>query len=218
MVRLLIYIKHHLTFVWQIVEFFNSLFYRIRYFKKQKKIIPVVIKEFNLEGFRFDVLQENDLLELQSFIQRQAPVRLKYFKPHDFDINSLLKIHKNPAFLMMGAFDGSRMVGYFFLRFFWNRKCFVGRLIDEPFEGKGIGRVMNSIMYNIGWQMGFRVMSTISKNNSMVMKSHARNPHLRILKELDNDYLLVEFVREEKRSQRSEVRSRKTEIRGQKSG
>lgn len=95
---------------------------------------------------------------------------------------------------MMGVFDGPRMLGYFFLRCFWNRKCFVGRLIDEPYEGKGIGRVMNSIMYNIGWRSGFRVLSTISKNNHLVMKSHASNPLMVVLKELDNDFLFVEFI------------------------
>lgn len=96
---------------------------------------------------------------------------------------------------MMGVFDKKRLVGYFFLRCFWNRKCFVGRLIDEPYEGKGIGRVMNHIMYNIGWNAGFRVLSTISKKNHLVMKSHANNPSMVVLKELDNDYLLVEFVK-----------------------
>lgn len=85
-------------------------------------------------------------------------------------------------------------MGYFFLRFFWNRKCFVGRLIDEPCEGKGIGRAMNNIMYNIGWRMGFRVMSTISKNNHLVMRSHANNHRMVVLKELADDYLFVEFV------------------------
>jgi hypothetical protein len=69
----------------------------------------------------------------------------------------------------------------------------VGRLIDEPYEGKGIGRVMNSIMYNAGWSSGFRVLSTISRNNHWVMKSHANNSTMVILKELDNDFLFVEF-------------------------
>jgi hypothetical protein len=106
----------------------------------------------------------------------------------------IIAVYPNPAFLMMGVFDGSRLAGYFFLRCFWNKKCFVGRLVDAPYEGKGLGRAMNGILYPIAWQMGFRCLSTISKNNRDVMRSHAGNPAMRVLKELADDYLLVEFV------------------------
>ena len=95
---------------------------------------------------------------------------------------------------MMGVFKDNEIAGYFFLRCFWNRKCFVGRLIDESHEGQGIGRVMNSIMYNSAWKSNFRCLSTISKNNFSVMRSHANNKTMKILRELENDYLLVEFT------------------------
>jgi len=56
---------------------------------------------------------------------------------------------------------------------------------------------MNNIMYNTAWRSGFRCLSTISKNNKLVMRSHANNKALKVLKTLPNDYLLVEFVRPE---------------------
>jgi hypothetical protein len=96
---------------------------------------------------------------------------------------------------MMGVFEKDKLVGYFFLRCFWNRKCFVGRLIDYNYRGKGIGWIMNNIMYNVAWDSGFRCLSTISRNNKAVMTAHSRNPAMIILKELQNDYMLVEFVR-----------------------
>lgn len=102
-------------------------------------------------------------------------------------------MHADPAFLMFGAYSEQGMVGYFFLRCFWNRKCFVGRLIDEPFEGQGIGRVMNQIMYHTAWWSGFRCMTTVSKHNNAIMRSHERNPHARFRQPLPNDYLLIEF-------------------------
>lgn len=194
LVRLLIYIKHHFTFLWRFVEGLNSLLYRLLYLKRQQKVVPAVLRESGLPGFTFRVLQQSDLPSLEALIAKQEPGRLAWFKPHGFDGKSLHKAWRNPAFLMMGAFDGPLLVGYFFLRFFWNRKCFVGRLIDQPYEGKGIGRNMNNIMYHIGWRMGFRVLSTISKNNHLVMRSHANNPLMKVLKELDNDFLFVEFV------------------------
>jgi len=193
-VRILLYIKHHLSFLWQLIEWLNAFLFRKLHGQRFKSVVPEVIHDYGLPGFLFQKLAANDLSALQSLIKKQATGRLDYFKPHGFDEKSLQKAYKNPSFLMMGAFDGPHLVGYFFLRCFWNRKCFVGRLIDQPYEGKGIGRVMNSIMYNIGWRSGFRVLSTISKNNHLVMKSHANNPLMVVLKELDNDFLFVEFV------------------------
>jgi RimJ/RimL family protein N-acetyltransferase len=101
---------------------------------------------------------------------------------------------------MMGAFDGERMIGYFFLRFFANKKCFVGRIIDKDYRGKGVGLTMNKIMYETAWGMFFRCYSTISNNNKAVIKAHAKNSSMKIRKELANDYLLVEFIREKNQS------------------
>ncbi len=95
----------------------------------------------------------------------------------------------------MMAFKDDELVGYFFLRFFMNRKCFVGRLIDKSYRGQGIGLVMNDIMYETAWSMNFRCLSTISKNNIAVMKAHSKNPSAKIIKELQDNYLLVEFVK-----------------------
>lgn len=200
LVRILIYIKHHLSFIWQLIEGLNAFLFQVLHGRRFKSVVSEVIQDFGLTGYTFRQLDANDLPALHSLINKQASGRLDYFKPHGFDEKSLQKAYKNPSFLMMGAFEGPQLVGYFFLRCFWNRKCFVGRLIDQPYEGKGIGRVMNSIMYNIGWRSGFRVLSTISKNNHLVMKSHANNQLMVVLKELDNDFLFVEFVEKKEKT------------------
>lgn len=193
-VRMLLYVKHHFYYIWQLIEYLNSFLFKLLHGRKFNSLVSSVIQSFDLPGFSFRQLEATELNVLQSLIKKQAPGRLDYFNPHKFDERSLIKAFKNPSFIMMGAFNGPELVGYFFLRCFWNHKCFVGRLIDQPFEGKGIGSVMNSIMYNIGWLSGFRVLSTISRNNQMIMKSHIKNPHMIVLKELDNDFIFVEFV------------------------
>jgi GNAT superfamily N-acetyltransferase len=71
----------------------------------------------------------------------------------------------------------------------------VGRLTDKDYRGIGIGKAMNRIMYETAWRMGFRCLSTISRNNTLVMKAHAENRNMVVLKELAGDYMLVEFVR-----------------------
>lgn len=195
LIRFLIYIKHHLQFLWLVIDSFNGLLFKFLYGKKIHTELNKAIAGFTIYSFSFRTLIASDLSELTNLILNQKEGRLAYFKPHGYDLKALRKVFKNPAFIMMGAFEGEKLVGYFFLRCFSNKKCFVGRLIDEPYEGRGIGRVMNNIMYHAGWDAGFRVLSTISKDNKWVMRSHANNSTMKVLRELDNNFLLVEFMK-----------------------
>ncbi len=190
----LIYLKHHVPFIWKMVEVLNAFLFRLLYGKRIRQVSDEVIARADLPGYVFRRLVKNDLPELERLLGSQPAARVAFFKPHGFCRKSLETVYANPAFLMMGVFDGSRLAGYFFLRCFWNKKCFVGRLVDAPYEGKGLGRAMNGILYPIAWQMGFRCLSTISKNNRDVMRSHAGNPAMRVVKELTGGYMLVEFV------------------------
>lgn len=196
MEKVLIYIKHHLGFLWRIVEWVNGSIFFLLFNSKMQKVLQEVISEFISHPIAYRVLIESDAQELANLINSQEAEDLKYFNPHGFDKVSLRKQFKNPAFLMLGSFDGNILIGYFFLRFFANKKCFVGRIIDRPYRGIGIGAVMNRIMYETAWRMGFRCLSTISKNNQLVISAHAKNPSMKVLSELPEDYLLVEFVRE----------------------
>jgi len=194
MTRILLFIKHNLPFVWLFVEWLNTLLFRWLHGDKLQQRAQACFQEFTLDGVQFRMVQPDDLVRLHDLLHRQEPTRLEYFRPHPFGMNDLKKANRNPAFLMFGAFQEDIMVGYFFLRCFWNRKCFVGRLIDQPFERQGIGRVMNQIMYHTAWRSGFRCFTTVSRNNALVMRSHANNPTARVLKELAGNFLLVEFV------------------------
>jgi GNAT superfamily N-acetyltransferase len=211
MERILIFIKHHFVFLWKIIEWGNGLIFFLFYKSRLEKVLLGVFNESAIPPFSYRRLFLSDAGLLHGLIQVQEVSDLEYFRPHGFDLISVRRQFKNRSFLIMGAFDGGKMVGYFFLRFFANRKCFVGRLIDKDYRGKGIGSVMNSIMYETAWRMGFRCLSTISQNNTAVMRTHAKNPTMIVIKELQNDYLLVEFIRE---AQSGELRasSEKTSI------
>lgn len=195
MERFLIFIKHHLSFLWRIIEWVNGLLFSLFFKPRMEKILAEVFNEFTSADFLFRKLKQADTESLYNLITSQPASDLTYFKPHSFDLKSLQSQVKKPSFLMMGAFEGNKIVGYFFLRFFFNRKCFVGRLINKDHRGKGIGLIMNKIMYETAWRMKFRCQSTISKNNAAVMKAHARNLNMVVIKELRNNYLLVEFLK-----------------------
>ena len=195
MERIMLFIKHHLKLLWDIIELVNGLIFSALYGSRLERVLTEIFKEQSQPQFIFRKITFFDLSHLYDFLNSQDPVDIKYFNPHKFDKPTLERLLKNPYFLMMGVFDGKKLAGYFFLRFFVNRKCFVGRLIDKPYRGKGIGLTMNKIMYETAWRMGFRCLSTISRKNSLVMKAHAGNTNMVVLKELGDDYMLVEFVR-----------------------
>ncbi len=195
MEKILLLIKHHIAFLWRIIERINSVIFNLVYKSRLDQLLPVIFSEFPDKHYTYRQLGEADIESLYDLIRGQDTNDLKYFNPHGFDLSSLRKQLSNSSFLMMGAFDGETMAGYFFLRFFLNRKCFVGRLIDKNYRGKGIGLVMNKIMYETAWRMNFHCLSTISRNNALVMRAHSKNPSMVVLKDLPNDYLLVEFIR-----------------------
>lgn len=198
---ILIFIKHHFAFLWKVIEWSNGILFLIFYKAQMEKVLPEVFDELATPPFAYRKLDIKDAGLLYNLIHAQETSDLEYFHPHGFDFNSVRKQFKNRSFLMMGAFDGAKIAGYFFLRFFVNKKCFVGRLIDKDHRGKGIGHVMNNIMYETAWRMRFHCLSTISRNNSLVMRAHSKNPQMVVLKELQNDYLLVEFVAQAKISE-----------------
>ena len=192
--RILLFIKHRIPWLWIGIDWLNARLYGILHQKNMAQKAERAFYQFKLAGFEFRPLVKFDLYDLKALLERQKSERLEYFRPHGFDYASLKKMHANPAFLMFGVFTGQRMIGYFFLRCFWNWKCFVGRLIDEPYEGKGVGHVMNEIMYNTAWWSGFRCFTSISRDNKWIMRAHAKNPHAKFISDLANGYQLVEFL------------------------
>ena len=193
MEKILIFIKHHFSFLWRLIEWGNSLVFSLLFRQRLERMLPLQFQAARESNFSYRRLQSSDAEELYNLICSQDPGDLEYFSPHAFDLRSIKKQFRKRSFLMMGAFDGGTLVGYFFLRFFANKKCFVGRIIDKNYRGKGIGNEMNRIMYGCAWSMGFRCLSTMSKHNHAVIQAHARNATMVVLKELKNDYILVEF-------------------------
>ncbi len=195
MEQLLIFIKHHFNFLWKVIEWGNGFIFCMLYQKRIEKVLPGVFESFAEAPYSYRRLRMSDAESLSGLMDRQDDSDLKYFRPHEFNLTLVRKQCKKCSFLMMGVFEQEKMIGYFFLRFFANRKCFVGRLIDKDYRGIGIGNVMNKIMYETAWRMGFRCLSTISRHNTAIMKAHAKNQKMQVIKELQNDYLLVEFIR-----------------------
>ncbi|MDD4747587.1 MAG: hypothetical protein PHW19_09925 [Salinivirgaceae bacterium] len=193
MVKLLLFIKHNFKFLWNFIEFINNWLFAALHEKRLLTNLKSVINH-QKSLYNIRLLVQADLTDFKHLIDAQDPNRLEFFKPHGFDEKSIRKAIRNRSLLLMGVFQDQKLLGYFFLRCFWNKKCFVGRLVDQNSEGKGIGKIMNQIMYQTAWKSNFRCLSTISKNNKLVMDAHAENKSMVIRKELSNNYLFVEFL------------------------
>lgn len=208
MIGLLLKIKHRMPVLWRGIEHVNALLFVLLHGREVMANARACLDRYRLEGVAFRLLTPADSADVSAFLARQPSERTAYFKPHGFDLGSVSRQAKTPTFVMFGAFRGDELVGYFFLRCFWNRRAFVGRIIDPAHEGKGIGRVMNSILYNTAWDSGFQCMTTISRHNHAVVRSHANNPSSHVLGDLPDDYMLVEMVRPDGQATGVPVRDR----------
>jgi len=156
------------------------------------------MKLANESALHFRFLTSADQAALLQLLYSLESELSGYFEPHDFTYEAIRKQLKNRAFFMMGAFSQQTLVGYFFIRAGINKQCFVGRMIHKDYRSQGIGRKMNQIMYHSSWDVRFRVFATLSPNNKLVMQSHKSNSGMRVLKELPDNYQLVEFVKQHK--------------------
>lgn len=194
MINLLLKIKHHVPFLWRAIEHVNIVLFLLLHGKRVASKSQDCLALYQLAGFTFRKLQAEDISALSAFLTRQPEERVEFFRPHGFDLESVAHKAQDPSFLMFGAFREQELVGYFFLRCFWNRKSFIGRILDKDWEGKGIGRTMNLILYNTAWNSRFQCLTTISKDNIAVIRSHANNPSSFVVRNLANGYMLIEMV------------------------
>ncbi len=190
---LFIFIKHHFSFLWRLIEDVNGMLFKLRYHDVDV-IAKDVLNGIQLEHFRFGLVTESDIPYLCTFLNRQTDGYIKHFKPHDFDAATLYHLLYNPAFIMMKAIsktDGM-IIGYFFLRCFFMGKAFHGLIVDGHSSGKGVGTAMWSSSMLISNRLNIKMYATISKNNEASLRSCRMGTSVNVVKPLPNDYLLIE--------------------------
>jgi GNAT superfamily N-acetyltransferase len=193
--RLAIWIKAKLPFIWSILEFANGLAFKVFFANKFKKSIDSELDlSKNGNNYIFRRLFLNDLEALSKLCLNIEEDQKQYFEPHNFDKGTLVRLNKNPSFLMFGLFHKDELAGYFFLRCFVNKKCFLGRYLHPDYRNKGLGKLMNKVLYHSAWRAGFRVFATFSQDNKLVVNAHQKNSYVKHIADLKDNYILVEFV------------------------
>lgn len=194
MLQLLLFIKHHCSFLWSFVEFCNGSAFAIFFRARFRRVTTEICQNVSSEKFHFRPLVIGDLEQLQEFFAAQPKTSYEYFKPHKFDLKTLKRLERNPAFCMFGTFEGERLTGYSLLRFFCNRQAFAGFLVNEQDRGRGIAKLMGRSMLKICWTCGFRVFATVSRRNTSALASYRAINDFRIIRELPDDYIYIEYM------------------------
>lgn len=185
------FIKDNCGFLWDAVERVNAYFFSLKY-QKKLNCIPIILKDMSDDTFVVRQTVESDAKGLVKFFAEQPENAFEFFKPHDFDERSVLKILKNKAFQTFVVTENDSIVGYFFLRSFVNGKCFRGRMADYRTRGRGVGKLMAKAIEKIAVYEELRMFASISPDNLASLNSAKSVSNLRIIKTLDNGYYYIE--------------------------
>ena len=181
-------LKERVPFVWDAAEKFNEWLFVLRYGKRLNNL-----KEETKEGdYLYRRLKREDGEALAHFFEVQPEEAFDYFKPHAFDLKTIDKLLRNRSFLAYGVFDGERLVGYYFLRSYFMGKSYLGKIVDNDYRGKGIGKHMCLYAMDIAKAMGMHMYETISKENISSLYSTQRVLKVNVVKKLDDNYLYIE--------------------------
>jgi GNAT superfamily N-acetyltransferase len=136
-------------------------------------------------------LETEDVALLTEFLAAMPEEHLRFFHPHGFGAREVERVLRSRAFMTYGLFVSGELVGYALLKLSPMGSAFLGRLVDPSHAGRGVGRFLARYLY---WQAALarlRAHSTISRQNAASLRSH--EAVYRIVAELPNDYLLIEF-------------------------
>ncbi len=186
-------VKNRCPWIWEMIERCNGIVVGFLYGKRIGEATADALK--NVESpYRFRQLMVGDAEMLVDFIHRQPEGFDKFFKPHAFDLKTFRRVLKNHTYSLIGCFDEDKLIGYCFIRFVANKSAYRGKIVDRAYQGRGIAKQMGIVMTKIALNAGFRLFATISKKNVASMKSSSAVNDVRIIKELPDDYVYIEYL------------------------
>lgn len=189
-------IKERCGFIWNALDWGNeSLFVLIH--KNDLREIPQILADVSNEMFTIRMAEDEDAPKLTQFFSEQPEEAFEFFKPHNFDEKSVLKVLRNKSFMTFVVAEGEDIVGYFFLRSFINGKCFKGRMVDYRQRNRGIAKLMGRAINKIATHLGMRIFTTISPENYASLASTKAVNDIKIVKTLKNGYYYIECTPKE---------------------
>lgn len=183
-------LQDKLPFIWDAIEWMNATLFVFRY-GENLKCIPTILNKYS-DSFQLRQATLSDIDNLVRFFQKQPKESYEYFKPHEFDAQTIKKLIERRSYLFFIVLDNQKIVGYYFLRSFFMGKSYLGKLVDEGYRGRGIGKLMCLSAMNIATSIGLHMYETISKDNLASLYSSQKVLDVKVIEEMDNNYIYVE--------------------------
>lgn len=189
------FLRDKTPWVWDLVNWINSLLFSIRYGQKLKTIEKSLHQERN-ESLKIVRLSDVPTEDMVHFFQQQPEEAFRFFKPHGFTADAIRKLQRNKAFLgyVLLEKESGHIAGYCFNRSFFFGKGFRGRIVDINHRGQGLGTCMNKILNEVGFGIGLRLFETVSKDNIASYRSALSASNVRVVKELEDNDLYLEIL------------------------
>ena len=186
------FLRDKLSWLWNLIEWLNSLLFALRYGKKLKSFHF----SFVPDGYDIVPLKEVQTDKMVDFFARQPEEAFTFFHPHGFDSKSIKRLQKNKSFLAYVLKDKSNdnLAGYCFNKSFFHGQGFRGRMVDIDYRGKGLGTAMNKILNEVGFGIGLRLFETVSKDNVASYRSALSASNVKVVKEMPENELYLEIL------------------------
>lgn len=187
-------IKDKCLFLWEFLEWGNSIAFSIRYRKGLKHLGKIVNADVPFP-YEFKLAERSNVSNLHKFFYRQPKKAFTYFQPHGFDEKSLKKIIDRTSFLAFVLTKHEetkdKIVGYAFMRSFANGTSYRGYMVDVNHRGCGLAKIMGQAMNRVGDTLNLTMYKSISPKNPASMKATENVCNIEILRTLENgDYLI----------------------------
>ena len=187
-------IKDRCSFVWNFMEWGNSVAFSFRY-RKGLKCLNEVVNVGVPEQYTIREAGREDVRGLFAFFSKQPKESFRFFKPHGFDESSIRTILDRVSFLTFVLLEkhdaGDEIVGYAFLRCFVNGSSYRGYMVDAAHRGRGLAKIIGCGLNRVGDALHLDMYKSISPQNPASMKVTQAVCNIEMLKILENgDYLI----------------------------
>lgn len=119
-------IRDRFLFLCTIAEKFNEWLFLLRYGKRLPNAIHSTESTHSIYSHKYATSDNIEALEM--FFQKQPADSFRFFNPYAFDRESIKSLIQNRSFWAFVIYDGTVLVGYYFLRSFFMGKAYLERL------------------------------------------------------------------------------------------
>ena len=190
--RLAHVLRDRMGWLWNVIEWLNSMLFYWRYGKRLKGFAFGMIPQ----GYNIVEMREVPTEKMVAFFDRQSEEAFTFFHPHGFDEKSIKRLQGNRAFLAYVLKDiaNGEIAGYCFNRCFCHGVGYRGRMVDVNYRGKGLGTAMNRILNEVGFGIGLRLFETVSKDNVASYRSALSASKVKVVKEMPENEVYLEIL------------------------